>query len=235
MRAYTAPILGVAAFELRRVMRSPATVVGMLIFVVLLAVGHWSYWSALPPRAAGDRMFSLAYIIAMCAILRFGLAEDRDLHFDEFLIVNLVSPLRYAIGKLMATVGVLLAFGVVAFLLGFILGAADWEYAIWYTTLLTLVAWVYLPAILLVELAVATRYPTAFVFVIFVACLTVARLFVGTPTIVDALGLDLERFDYASLVPLTRRALISTWLLALLYPLFRLRIVGRAGWSRADA
>ena len=235
MRAYTAPILDVAVFELRRVLRSPATVVGIIGFTVLLAVGHWSYWSALPPRATDDRMFGWAYIVAMCAILRFGFAEDRELRFDEYLVSNLVSPLRYALGKLVAVVVVLLAFGAVAALLGFILGAADGRYAVWYATLFTLVAWVYLPAILLVELVVATRYPTAFVFITFVVCVVFARMFVGVDAITNALGFDVARFDYASLEPLAVRALVSPWLLILLYPLCRLRLVGRAGWSKAEA
>lgn len=230
MRRSVAPILGVATLQLRSIWRSPGARIAVVAFVVLLAIGHGVYWSALPPRAADDRMFGWAYLTAMFALLRFGLAEDRTRGFDEFLVINLVTPARYVAGKLLAAVTTIAAFAAGAFVLAYALGGADWEYAAWYTTLFTLVAWVYLPAVLIVELAIATRYPAAFVFVAFAAGLTIARAFTGTESIVAALGFDVERFAYASLGPLARRALVSMWLLVLLYPVCRLRLLGRAGW-----
>ncbi|HEX7119540.1 MAG TPA: hypothetical protein VF212_12170 [Longimicrobiales bacterium] len=230
-----APVRAVAAFELRRLARSPGAWLGVLAFVALLGVGHWSYWTALPPRPADDRLFGWGYILAMCGILRFGFAEDRELVLDEFLVANLVTPARYALGKLVAVAAVLAVFGAGAFLWACLLGAGDAAYAMWYTALFTLVALLFLPAVALVELAIDTRYPAAFVFVAFVAVLVIGHAVAGPAVVVAALGLDVERLIYASLLPLAGRVLVSAWLLLLLYPLCRLRLVGRAGWSWAGA
>ena len=103
------------------------------------------------------------------------------------------------------------------------------------TVLMTLVVWMLLPALLLVEICIDTRYPALFVLLAFVATLIVGRLMLGPVAIVRLLGLDVERYVYASLGPLGVRALVSGWLLVVLYPLCRLRLVGRAGWSWAGA
>ncbi|HEX7120260.1 MAG TPA: hypothetical protein VF212_15805 [Longimicrobiales bacterium] len=233
MRSLTGAVRAVAAFELRRLVRSPGAVLGAVLFLALLGIGHWSYWVALPPRPADDRLFGWAYILAMCGALRFGFGEDRDLALDEFLVQNLVTPACYALGKLTAVAVVITAFAAAAFACAFAMSAGDLTYAAWYTVLFTLVAWLFLPAVALVELVFVTRYPVAFVLVAFVAVLLVGGAVAGPRVVVAALGLDVERYAYATLLPLGGRVLVSVWSLLLLYPLCRLRLVGRAGWSRA--
>lgn len=228
-------VRALAAVELRRMMRAPGTLVGVAGFLVLLAVGHWSYWTSLPPRPEDDRLFVWAYIVAMCGMLRFGLAEDRELGIDEYLVPNLVPPFRYALSKLLATVAMLGIFGAGAFICAAAASVGDLQYAAWYTVLMTLVVWMLLPVLLLVEICIDTRYPALFVLLVFVATLIVGRLMLGPVAIVQLLGLDVQRYVYASLGPLGVRALVSGWLLVVLYPLCRLRLVGRAGWSWAGA
>lgn len=229
------PVAALAAFELRRLARSPGALAGAAGFVLVLAVGHAVYWSALPPRPADDRMFGWAYLIGAFGLLRFGLAEDRELSFDECLVVNLTTPARYLAGKLLAVAAALVAYGAGAFLAASAFGAGDWRFAAWYAVLFTLVAWLFLPGLLLVELVAGTRYPAAALFVAFAAALAVARAVSSPMVVVEALGLDVERFDWSSLAPLAGRALVSSWLLVLLYPLSRLRLTGRAAWSRLGA
>src|SRR5690606_7631714 len=192
-RANSAPagrVRALAAVELRRMMRAPGTLVGVVGFLILLAVGHWSYWTTLPPRPEDDRLFVWAYIVAMCGMLRFGLAEDRELAIDEYLVPNLISPLRYALSKLLATTAMLGVFGAGAFACAAAASAADLQYAAWYTVLMTLVVWMLLPALLLVEICIDTRYPALFVLLAFVATLIVGRLMLGPVAIVRLLGLD---------------------------------------------
>jgi hypothetical protein len=220
--------------ELRRIARAPGTAVGVVGFLVLLAVGHWSYWTTLPPRPEDDHLFVWAYIIAMCGMLRFGFAEDRELDLDEYLVTNLVSPLRYVLSKLLAVAAMLGVFGAGAFACAAAASAGDLQYAAWYTVLMTLVTWMSLPALLLIELAIDSRYPAIFVLMAFAATLVAGRLVFGSLVIVEALGLDIERYAYASLAPLAVRAAVAAWLLVVLYPLCRLRLVGRAGWSWAE-
>lgn len=220
--------------ELRRIARAPGTAVGVVGFLVLLAVGHWSYWTTLPPRPQDDHLFVWAYIIAMCGMLRFGLAEDRELDLDEYLVTNLVSPLRYMLSKLLAVTAMLGVFGAGAFVCAAAASAGDLRYAAWYTVVMTLVTWMLLPVLLLVELVIDSRYPAIFVLISFVATLVAARLVSGPMVIVELLGLDVERYVYSSLAPLAVRGVVAAWLLAVLYPLCRLRLVGRAGWSWAE-
>lgn len=221
------------AVELQRAMRSPGALVGVAGFLILLGVGHWSYWTSLPPRPEDDRLFVWGYIVAMCGMFRLGLSEDRELALDEYLVSNLVSPLRYALSKLLATIAVVGIFGAGAFVCAAAASAGDFQYAAWYTVLMTLVVWTLLPVLLLVELGIDTRYPALFVLLIFIAAVVVGRLALGPIAIVRVMGLELERYVYSSLAPLGVRALVAGWVLVLLYPLWRLRLVGRAGWSWA--
>lgn len=221
------------AVEVQRALRSPGALVGLSGFLILLGVGHWSYWTSLPPRPEDDRLFVWGYIVAMCGMFRLGLGEDRELALDEYLVSNLVSPLQYALSKLLATIAVVGIFGAGAFLCAAAASAGDIRYAAWYTVLMTLVVWTLLPVLLLVELGIDTRYPALFVLLIFIATVIVGRLALGPIAIVRVMGLEIERYVYSSLAPLGVRALVAAWVLVLLYPLWRLRLVGRAGWSWA--
>lgn len=230
MRAVIAQCSAVAVFELRQLVRARSTALGVASFFLLLALGHWAYWSARPPRPMDDRLFGYAYIAAMAFSLRLGLAADRERALDEYLVTNFVAPACYIGGKLLAAAAYLAAFGACAFAAALLLSAGEWTYALWYTLLFSLVAWVFLPAILLIELATDTRAPAAAAFVGFVVALVAVRQLYGAPVLVDALGLRVERFAFDTLAPLAARALAVPGILALLYPLCRWRLLGAAGW-----
>lgn len=211
-------------FELRTIVRSPSTWIGALLFLALLALGHTLYWSALPPRPDHDRFFGYAYLLAMLASLHLGLATDRQSHFDRVLVGNLTHPAPFLVGKLAARVVYLLAFAVYALVISFALSAGEWSYALWYSLNLTLLAWFFLPALLLTELAVDTRYPVPVVlFAFFVLAVAADRLF-GVEALTRFLGFTQRRLDFGSLWPLAGRALLVPILLALLYPLCRWRL-----------
>jgi len=220
-------VVAIARFEIREQWRSRAAWIAAIGFIVLLAAGHWSYWTTLPPRPDDDRLFGHAYLLAAIALLRFGTSRDHELGFDEYLVTNLTTPARYLAGKLLAACASLAALGGIAFAAALALSLGEWRYAVWYTVLFTLVSQLFLPAVLLAELLFRTRLPAAVVFFGFVVALAVARAVSSPMVLVTALGLDTERFAFETLAPLARRAVGSTLLLGLLYPVWRLRLPAR--------
>lgn len=228
MKEFFRHTAAVATFELRRMGRSRSTILGILAFAALLAIGHWSYWKALPPRPEDDRLFGYAYVAAMILCLRFGLADDRATRFDRFLGDNLISPIRLLAGKLQAVAAFLLLFGAYAFTLALAFSTGEWVYAWWYVLRFTLTAWVFLPIVVLVEVAMDMRYPVAVVLTGFMILMVAADPLVGVETVTDALGLRAKRFQFGTLTPLTGRAILATGALVLLYPLCTWRMMG---WS----
>lgn len=220
------PIRAVIAFELRRRLREPATVIGLLVLFGILLVGHVEYWQALPPRPEEDRMFGYAFVGAMLAVLRFGLAEDRQLAFDEFLAGNLISPRRYLAAKLLTGIIVLLGVAATAFVLALALSGFEFTYAAWYTLLLTLAIWAFLPAVLVAEAVADTRFVAIVVFIIFFISIMVTESFYGAQNLIIWLGYDVERYAFKSLGGLALRALLATGLLLALAPLMQRRIRG---------
>jgi hypothetical protein len=206
----------IAAFELRQRIGSPTLLIGAAAYAALLALGHWLYWNAPPPRPDDDRLFGYAYITAMFVSLRFGIAADTTSGFRDLLAGNLTTPRRYIAGKVQATVTFLLAFAPYAFVLALAFSAGDWRYALWYPTLFTLVAALFLPAVFAAELALRIHYPVAVVIILFFTILAALEPFYGIEAVVRFLGLRTERFAPESLLPLAGRVAIAGILLALL-------------------
>jgi hypothetical protein len=219
-----------AVFELRRIVRSRSTWIGALLFLALLALGHTLYWRAFPPRPDHDRLFGYAYLLAMLASLHLGLATDRQSHFDHFLVGNLIRPAPFLLGKLTATVVYLLAFALFALALSFALSAGEWRYALWYSLNLTLLAWFFVPALLLTELAVDTRFPVPVVLIAFFVLTIATDRLIGVEALARLLGFTQRRLDFGSLWQLSGRALLVPVLLALLYPVCRWRLTR---WPRS--
>lgn len=217
----------IAALELTRLVRTPATIIALVGFVAILLVGHWQHWRTLPPRPDDDRLFGYAFLIAAMVGLRFGFSHDRVRGSDRLLIGNLVEPAGFFLGKVAALVIALAALTIFAFVTGGLISVGDWGFALWYSALFTLVIWLFAPVLLLAELVLDTRYPGPAVFVFFVLTVTVATFTIGVPRFVELMGFGVERFDFSTLAPLTWRAPIAAALLALLYPLWRLRTLGR--------
>lgn len=219
-------ILILTAFELRKRLREPATILAGLILFSVLLLGHINYWQTLPPRPADDRMFGYAFIGAALLLLRFGVAEDRQLALDVFLTSNLISPARYFTSKLLTGITILLAIAVSAFVFAFALSGLDIRYAAWYMLLFTLAAWIFLPAILLIETLTDIRLAAPAALVAFIILIMVLSPTYGTPRVVGWLGLDIERFNLQTLGPLTVRAAVATGLLVALAPLTLRRLRG---------
>lgn len=221
----------IASFELRRRLRAGATVIGVVGFVVLLAVGHYLHWRALPPRPASARLFGYGYILAVIAAFHLGISDDRIRGMDRFLIGNLITPARYVAGKLLGSVIFLAGLGVFTFVVALALSLGDISYAAWYAISFTLVTWLFLPVMLVVELLMETRHGGAVVLVLFFAAVATLTPFYGSLTVGGWLGLQLEHLDFGTLVPLLVRAPIAGVLLVILYPLCRWRL-GAGGLRR---
>ncbi len=216
-----------ASLELIRIARSPATIIALASFTILLAIGHWLHWRALPPRPDDDRLFGYAFLVAVMIGLRFGFASDRESGTEQLLIGNLIRPATYFFGKAAALLITLLAFMTYAGITSGLLSVGDWSYSLWYALLFALVIWLFTPLMLLFELALDTRYPGPAVFVTFVIMITIARFTIGIQPLIDLLAFDRARLDFAGLLPLAWRALIVAGVTGLLYPVWRWRMIGR--------
>lgn len=218
--------VAVARLELVRARHTPATFVALLCFTAVLALGHWLYWRALPPRPEDDRLLVHAFILAATIGLRFGIASDRAQGSELFLVGNLVGPAAYFFGKLTALLASLLVLTVSALVTATILSAGDWNHALWYSLTSALAVCLFIPILLLVESVMETRFPGAAAFVLFVVITLTASITFGTKPLVEFLGLDMERLDYRSLLPLAGRAAAALGLTGLLYPIWRRRASG---------
>lgn len=232
MNVHGSSVLALIAFELRRRMGEPATLIAGVALLGVLVIGHVEYWSALPPRPSDDRMFGYGYIAAILAVLRFGLGEDRRLGLGEYLTVNLVSPARYLAARLLTGGIIVVCVGAAACLLALLLSGFEWVYAVWYTLLFTLVAGMFLPFVLLVELIVETRFAGLVVFIGFIIALMVLEPFFGVRQVTAWLGLEVSRFAFGSLGPLALRAGLAAAVLATVVVAAALRDRGRAGVAR---
>src|SRR5690606_2616208 len=85
MRILPAAVTAIAAFELRRRLRSRASLVGAIGFLLVLAAGHYLYWTAPPPRPEDSRLFGDAFALFIIAAAHLGISDDRMHGVDTFL------------------------------------------------------------------------------------------------------------------------------------------------------
>jgi hypothetical protein len=222
-------VRAVMALELARVARAPATIGALVVFTTLVALGQWLHWRTVPPRPEDDRLYGYAFLSAVMIGLRFGFSGDRSSGSDMLLIGNLIRPRAFFLGKLGALALVLLTFTAYAITAAGLLSAGDWSYALWYSILFALVVWLFIPATLLAELVMDTRYPGPAVFVAFVVAVTLASVTTGVQPLIEFLGFNTQRLTYASLAPLAWRALVAGGIMAVLYPIWRWRTIGCGG------
>ena len=93
--SFDADVRALIPFELLRALSRPGARLGMILFVGILAVGHFESWF-------GDgrpTLFVEASCIALIGLLCYGVAEDRRRAFDRYLIRNHVEPRTYVIAK----------------------------------------------------------------------------------------------------------------------------------------
>lgn len=217
--------LALTEFELGRIASAPATRVGVILFAALLVATEWVLPKTTGRSPEAGSAFGYAYLAAALITLRLGLAADREWAFDEYLTVNFVLPGQYLAAKVLALAGYLLAFGLYTFAVALVVAGGGVHVAGWHAVLFTLATWTFTPLILLVELVVDTRFPAVLgVLVLWVAVL-LAELTYGIPALLDALGLVVQAYSFASLRPLGVRAGVAVPLVLLfLYPLWRLRL-----------
>lgn len=211
----------IAHLELTRTMRAPTTLIALLGCTTVLALGHWLYWRALPRRPEDDRLLGYAFVLATMIGLRFGFSSDRALGSERFLVENLVRPTAYFFGKFTALLTSLLILTVFAIITATTLSAGDWNHALWYSLTSALAVCLFSPILLLVELAMETRFPGPAVFVLFVVAVLTASFTSGTQPLIRYLAFTMERLDYQSLVPLAWRVAAALGITGLLYPLWR--------------
>lgn len=224
MRILPADVTAIASFELRRRFRSRATLVGAVGFVLVLAAGHYLYWTAPPPRPEDSRLFGDAFVLFLAAAAHLGIADDRMRGTDTFLVGNFVAPWRYLAGKIVGAFAFLVLASAGAAAVAAALSLGDLAYATWYPAEFALTAWMCLPLLLLVELFLETRNGSAVVLVIYFTILFTLTHFYGALRVTGWFGIRTTPLDFGTLGPLAVRALGATALLFLLYPLCRRRI-----------
>jgi len=146
-------------FELLRALSRPGARMGMILFVGILAVGHFEAWF-------GDgrpTLFVEASCVALIGTLCYGVAEDRRRAFDRYLIRNHIEPRAYVVAKaaamtILVLIGALFALGV-----KLIFSGGDFQEALFLTAFVALLGLMIAPAALLVEGYVDTSMPAAFV------------------------------------------------------------------------
>jgi hypothetical protein len=226
-------IQAVTLLELARFARSRSTAIALGGFTALTALGQWLHWRTLPPRPDDDRLFGYAFLLAIMIGLRLGFSSDRRSGSSQLLIGNLVRPPNLFVGKFAALLVALLAFTGYTIIATGLLSAGDWSYALWYSLLFALVVWLFVPAMLLVELTMETRYPGPVVFVAFVAAITIASITKGAHPLIDLLGFNTTRLDYTSLTPLAWRSFSATGMVVILYPIWCWRTTGRIKFGQS--
>ena len=227
MRILPAAVTAIADFELRRRLRSRASLVGAIGFLLVLAAGHYLYWTAPPPRPEDSRLFGDAFALFIIAAAHLGISDDRMHGVDTFLVGNLVSPARYVAGKILGAFAFLVILTAGAAFVAAALSLGDIAYATWYPLQYALMAWMCVPLLLLVELVMETRNAGAVVLILFFTTLFTLVHFHGAVRVTTWFGLRTTPMEFGSLGPLAMRALGSSALLLLLYPVCRWRL-GRA-------
>ena len=208
------------SMELRRMLRDPMTAAGLFAFAVFLALGAWLYWRALPPRPQNGRLFGEAFLLGGIIAWHTGIARDRGDRFDSYLAANFFPPVALYLAKVAAAIAFLLAYASAAFLLAVATSAGDVGYAAHYAGLYALAFALALPGIVLIELALTTRYPVPILLLLFFAVLGIYSRIGDVQALIRLLGMD----GTIAAGPATARTAIALVLLGACYPLFRFRL-----------
>ena len=211
----------IIAFEAGRRWHDRVTWIALAAFVIVLALGAYDYWSSLPPRPGGDRLFGDAYLLGLALGFHFGIAHDRSSRFDLFMSSNLATPLTLYFAKLATGLLMLFAFTAVAFLLALAMALGDIAYAAQRSFQLFALAMVLVPLIVALELIVTIRYPTVLVLLIAFTMLAVHSRFGDTRAVLSWIGLD----GQIGAAEFAFRLFVSLSVVAALYPLFRVRLL----------
>ncbi len=209
--------------ELRRTWADPLTWGALFGFIVILVVGAWLYWRSLPPRLQNGRLFGEAYLLAMIIAWHAGFARDRMSKFDVYLASNFVDVRSLYFAKVSAAVVTVCGFCLIAFLIAVGTSLGDFGYAAHYATLFLLASMLAVPALVLIELALNTRYPVPILLLLFFGFLGIYSRIGDVQALIRLLGMS----GTIELFPALVRTLVALALAAACYPLFHLRLGGR--------
>ena len=189
-----------ARLEALRALRARVTLLGAAVLAAAHAVGRWQ-------EAGSDGFFVLGFIAAWALAFGPGLSADRSLSFDRLLVLDLLSPLEYAVGKTVAMLAWIASLAAFAWTLGALFSGGDVRFASWYTALAALLALTALPAVAATDLFMGIRLPAAATLVlVLVVFIVVAALGVEPAAVMAALGVGVTPYSWASLGPLLLRA-----------------------------
>lgn len=197
----------IAAFELRRALQRRAVVLASVLVPLGLVAAHWEHWrDGAPPNG---EIFGLVYLLGALLVVRFGLGEDRRLHFDEYLIVNHASSTSYIAGKAVALAGVIVLYGIGIAVLETVYGGSA-ERALWLAAAFTLAAWFFAPFVMLVEVWADTALPGALVMLVWIVLVATLYFTTGSRALADLPGFTtLASGSWTSMRPLAVRSLVG--------------------------
>jgi hypothetical protein len=176
------------------------TLLGAGVLAAAHAVGRWQ-------DAGSDGLFVLGFIAAWALAFSPGLSADRSLSFDRLLVLDLLSPLEYAVGKTAAMVAWIASLATFAWTVAALFSGGDVRFASWYTALGALLALAALPAVAATDLFLGTRLPAAATLLLFfVVVMVLAAAGVEVLAVQRALGLAVTPHSWVSLAPLLLRA-----------------------------
>jgi hypothetical protein len=207
-------------FEVTRTLRDPLCVAALCAFAIILALGAWLYWRALPPRPQNSRFFGEAYLAALVIGWHAGFARDRQCRFDVYLAANFVSSRTLYFAKVTAALLWLAALSLITFLLATATSAGDTGYAAHYTILFVLASILLVPGLVLVELLLNTRYPVPILLLFLLAVLGIYSRAADVQRLIGALGMD----GRIEAVPAVLRSLVALAITVALYPCYQLRL-----------
>ena len=210
----------VTRFETQRYLRDRITWLALAALAVLFVIGAVDYWSSLPPRPDGSRLFSEAYFLALCLAFHAWVAQDRATRFDAFLASNFVRPEVLYFGKVISALVFLMGLAMTSFALALLTSLGNFEYAARYSVMFLAGSILMLPAVILAELGLPTRYPVSLILIFLFAVMAVLQKSGDLPGFIRTLGLD-GHLDPGGVALRTAAAVLLT---AALYPLYRLRL-----------
>lgn len=212
--------LGIARFELRRILRDPYTWCGLLAFMLVAGAGAYFYWQSLPPRPTGSRLFNDGYMLALVFAFHCGLARDRQYRFDRYLVANFAFTSGFYFGHLLATVAFLALLYVFAIVYGTVLALGDVGFALEHASRFFYYSLLMLPFVVLLELLLSTRLPVPVLLITFVLAGLLYSRMGELNKLFHLLGMD----EQVPLVGAIGRVALALLLAAALYVLFGKRL-----------
>jgi hypothetical protein len=217
-------ILLTIRLELMRWIKDPIVWIGFTLWLFMVILGIRQHQQALPPRSPADRQFVYAYLLFALLALHSGIARDRTERFDAFLAANFLDSREAFLSRVGTLLIMIAGTGIVGLILGLLITLGDIEFGVWYATLMTCVALLFLPAIIITEIMFSTRYPIAIVQLLLTTAGMLLRHYGRMEQFMRLTALDVDRYDYADITQLLIRIAPAMLVTFALYPLYRWRI-----------